>query len=695
MSVWFGAASHGVAAIVYAAIAAILLASHPGGRRAASLHVAVAMSVVWALGTTALLLFGRLGLVSVIVLDALHMLAWTAYTLSWLAPPAIGPKRFVLDRRWLFALSALAGVWAIIAAIVAPFELVAIGAAPGLLTMAFVGLLAVEQVFRNSREEQRRSLWLLCLFLGGIFIIHLFIYSQAALLRGFVGLFWESRGLATAALAPLLVFAIKRQSEWERELFVSRQVAFYTASLLAVGAYFVGMGVVAYVIRALGGQWGLLLEFAFLIVAAGLLVIVLRSSLLQARLKVFLVKHFYRNKYDYRVEWLRLTDALGRAGGPRELAKSALGGLTSIVGAGRGDMWLMRDRDRYDWMVSLETNSVAKPSYSATDPLVRFLGTKGWVIDSQEYAMEPDLYGSAFGHPGNGVLPQGALVIPLDCQGKLLGFVILSRPEELGALNFEDHDILKTAGRQVAMVLAQALAQEQLLETRQFEAINKLSTFLMHDLKNVVAQQELVVANAQRFRDRPEFIDDMITTIRSGAERMRRVLDRLRGAVPEATSRHRTDVSKVIREVRSHCADRQPVPTMQLVDTPMYVDIERDKLNSVITHLIRNAQDATRAEGSIDLSLRFDGTDILITVADTGCGMDQMFIRDRLFRPFDSTKGAKGMGIGAYQVREIVRSAGGDIDVRSEVGVGTEFSVKLPAVVPRGATSAQTVAEEK
>jgi putative PEP-CTERM system histidine kinase len=231
----------------------------------------------------------------------------------------------------------------------------------------------------------------------------------------------------------------------------------------------------------------------------------------------------------------------------------------------------------------------------------------------------------------------------------------------------------------VAAVLAQALVQEKLAETRQFEALNRLSAFLMHDLKNIVAQQELVVANAQRFRHRPEFIDDAFKTIRGNTDRIKKVLEQLSTASKTAASTGRVDVSKVLMEVRSQCADRKPVPEIDLQTQPVWVHMSRDQLVSVFFHLVRNAQDATSPDGRITISLRGGETAHVVTVADTGCGMDEAFVRDRLFRPFDSTKGEQGMGIGAYQARHFVHLAGGELDVTSQPGVGTTFSVRLPA----------------
>jgi signal transduction histidine kinase len=141
------------------------------------------------------------------------------------------------------------------------------------------------------------------------------------------------------------------------------------------------------------------------------------------------------------------------------------------------------------------------------------------------------------------------------------------------------------------------------------------------------------------------------------------------------------DVSKLLMEVRSQCADRNPIPEIDPLLQAAWVRMDRDELGSVLLHLVRNAQDATPADGRIAVRLGGSAGAIVITVTDTGCGMDGAFIRDRLFRPFDSTKGAAGMGIGAYQARHVVRQAGGEVDVRSRPGEGTVFTVRLPAAV--------------
>jgi putative PEP-CTERM system histidine kinase len=582
-------------------------------------------------------------------------------------------------KRLLLTLSIAVGVAAILASLPQASEGGALDrvAYTAMTVMALIALLVVEQVYRNAQQPQRPALRLLCGAVGGVAMLDLFVYSQAALLGAAEPFFWYARGLINVGLLPLIVLGIRRQAGWRRELFISRHVLFYTASLLGVGGYLVVMGVVAYVIRAADREWSVWLELVFLGVAVTVLLLVLFSTNMRAKLRAFLVKHFYRTKYDYRQEWLRLTYSLGQSGDFQQLAYRGLEALARIVGSKRGHLWFARSPGYYEWAASFGSNEPPRLVYDDQHPMVTFMAARSWVIDSEEYVVAPDRYDTAFGSPEDCVLPPNAIIVPLDLQGALQGFVSLTKPGGAEPLNFEDHDILKTAGKQVAVVLAQSLALEKLAETRQFEAMNKMATFLMHDLKNIIAQQQLVVSNAARFRQRPEFFDDAIATVRSGVERMRHVLNQLQGT-SDSVLVGRTDVSKVLMEVRSSCADRQPVPAISAGPAPLWVRMDRMKLVSVLTHLVRNAQDATPPDGSIRLEAKATDTHVICVVSDTGCGMDPEFVRDRLFRPFDSTKGAHGMGIGAYQVREIVRAAGGDVEVMSTPNVGTVFRLRLP-----------------
>ena len=143
-------------------------------------------------------------------------------------------------------------------------------------------------------------------------------------------------------------------------------------------------------------------------------------------------------------------------------------------------------------------------------------------------------------------------------------------------------------------------------------------------------------------------------------------------------AKQRVDLREALMSAAERCQPRLPAPNMQVGDASITVMADLERLTTVFEHLIRNAQDASREDGRITIEADHANGIADVSISDTGEGMSADFIRERLFRPFDSTKGSESMGIGAYQARDYVRALGGQMDVTSEVGVGTTFSVRLP-----------------
>jgi signal transduction histidine kinase len=183
--------------------------------------------------------------------------------------------------------------------------------------------------------------------------------------------------------------------------------------------------------------------------------------------------------------------------------------------------------------------------------------------------------------------------------------------------------------------------------------------------------------NAERHKRNPDFVDDAMETIKGSVKRMRRIMRHLRqGAVDQQTER--VDLTKVMLEVVSKCSDKDPAPVMSAPDHAVVVQGNRERLSSAILHAVRNAQEASDVGGKVTLEIETSGAECRLRIVDSGCGMDSNFVRERLFRPFDSTKGSEGMGIGAYQIRETLRASKGDVVVQSAPGVGTTMVLRLP-----------------
>jgi putative PEP-CTERM system histidine kinase len=562
------------------------------------------------------------------------------------------------------------------------------------LVLAFVGLVNTEQVVRLTPGTLSAALRTCLAGMGGLFAYDLFLYSQAQLLGELDGVAWALRGLLAAVMLVPFTWGVWKMPASEPRVFVSRYVVFYSSAFVAVGLYLTLMAVGGYYVREHGGSWGNALQVVFLCGAAAILVRLLLLESPLRRLRVFISTHFYRNKYDYRITWLRFIDTLSSSEDD-DVRRTVVHAVAQVFSSPGGILFVHDEQSRQfvpvaTWPNHLDAVSGLAP-VSATSEMVAFIRERQWIIDLKEYRRSPDVYRNISLPQLFEANPTLTIVSPLLELDRLAGFFVLHEPPPPFNLTYEDRDLLKTVGRHVATQLAQHDADRRLAESRQFEAYNRLTSFMMHDLKNSVAQLGLVVTNAQRHKRNPEFIDDAIATIANAVDRMTRLIEQLR-STPGRTRSQAVRIDDLVRQAVDRCSLHPTIPTLSIsTDEPMHVLADPDRFAAVLDHVLRNAQEAT-PEGSVSVHLGASQGEVMLVVRDTGAGMDPVFIRERLFRPFDSTKGSKGMGIGAYQAREYVQSLGGHVEVQSSPGEGTAFSIILPvAKVP----SAQTAVRDK
>ena len=680
---------YGLAAIGFTLFAVLLLVNWRGRLEGVLLVVATLLSAAWAtavaLETDTIAHWQMVG-----VLEVLRNTAWLAF-LGRITPAGQGlvglPRHLLSLAPAAFVLVyGLTGI-ALGSPIDAISRVVGVLIVTGLVT-AIAGLVLIEHFYRALQGEARKSMLPLILGLGGILAYDLFLYSHGLLFRGIHTELWSARGFANLLVVPLLLLAARRNRSWSIDVFISRHVVFYTTSVIGIGIYFVVMAVVGYGLRIAGGQWGPVVQATFLFGAGILLAWMVFSAAARARLKVFIAKHFFRSKYDYRVEWLNLTRRLSDDAHGEPLPERCLTAMTRLAMAEGGALWATNELDEKDGYHLIATTGVlakeASPKVPGklllTDTLIEFMAQRRWTVNLSEALRNPET------HPGLIVpdwleqLGPRALVVPLLNNDRLRGIALLYAHKSVGRLSYEDIDLFRVAGMQVAAVLAQAEADRLLAESRQFEAYNRFAAFIMHDLKNVIAQQSLVVRNAAKYRDDPAFIDDALDTVANSVDRMQRLLEQLKRG-QGALQVERVDVARLIdRTVRYH-TDREPLPTAKCSDERIRLRIDRERLAAVLGHLVTNAQDATPSTGHVVIEANLDNGVLVLAVEDDGEGMEEAFIRERLFRPFDSTKGSKGMGIGAYQARQFVESVGGEVRLRSAPGEGTRFEMRFPSAL--------------
>lgn len=402
-------------------------------------------------------------------------------------------------------------------------------------------------------------------------------------------------------------------------------------------------------------------------------------SSLRASFRVHLLKLFGRYRYDYRREWLRFIATLSSARS-EQVHDIAVKAVSQIVKSPGGIAWAkLPDESFYQPVGSWESDIPHRAAVSKESSLVRFLGQRQWIVDLNEMRRHPDRYEGLSLENMFEEHPDWWLIVPLLLGDRLFGFIVLLKPLVTFQLNFEDHDLLKTVGKQVATHINQAEIDRRLAEISQFTTFNRLSSYLMHDLSNLIAQHSLVVQNAERFRNNPDFVDDAFKTIAHSVSRMERLVAQL-SSRPKRPVMQKVDIRDVVERATKRSMQREPKPDLASMDGPIYSQADPEQLATVLEHLIRNAQESIDGRGSVRLRIATQEDSAHVTISDTGCGMSPDFLRERLFRPFDSTKGSESMGIGAYQAREYIRSIGGQVDVTSEFGVGTTFLITLPLV---------------
>ena len=434
-------------------------------------------------------------------------------------------------------------------------------------------------------------------------------------------------------------------------------------------------GAAGYFIRYYGGTWGGTVQIVFFVGSGVLLIVLLFSGNIRAQTRVLLSKHFFSYRYDYREEWLKFTRTL--AASETTVPERIIRAIASLVSSEGGILWAKQDNGAYAVLANWNMPEPDFTQGTELESMTDFVETNAWIIDIEEFRQNPSLYSGLVLPPWLTAMEGAWLIIPLDFNSELCGFALIKHSEIHDSLNWEDRDLLKTAGLQAASHLAQYQSDQALLQTRQFDAFNRLSAYIVHDLKNILAQQSLIVSNAEKHKHKPAFVDDVILTIENSVARMTGLMEQMRSGL-RGSQPTDIDLAQLLGKVVSNHSSQLPVPELEIRPQVPRVFADLEQLFTVFSHIIQNAQEATENTEHVAVRLFSQARQAIVEVEDKGCGMDREFVQNRLFKPFDSTKGLTGMGIGAFESREYIRSLGGDINVDSTPGKGSLFRIILP-----------------
>jgi putative PEP-CTERM system histidine kinase len=497
-------------------------------------------------------------------------------------------------------------------------------------------------------------------------------FSQVPMLIAF-------QGIVALLLVPVFALAARRKERWKVTL--SRKAATSSVLLMAIGTYFVAISAMS---RAL--IWAARNdEVAKIVLAVALsfgFALVAFFPRIGRSLKKLLVEHLFEHRYDYRSEWLRFSATIGdRSRGELSPEERVIRSVADVTESASGLLLLVSPGDKmtvsgsWHWRYALPVGQ----DLSVDPAWLRFLEQTSRIITLDE------IRNQELG-PGDELVPRWLLDaekawagVPLVRSETLLGLIVLGRPAFDRALDWEDFDLLKVIGQQVAMHLADAQSQAELEQARQFDEFNRRFAFIIHDLKNLVSQLSLVSSNAAEHGANPKFQESMAKTLASATAKMTVLLSRLSADGPTSPTLDQVDLGRLLSEIADTRQGQHPI--LLTIQDGCMIRADAEQLRQAIDHLIQNAIEASPDRSPVEMTLATRRENALITISDTGVGMSPEFVRNQLFKPFSSTKQG-GFGIGAAEAKALIEAMGGGLDVMSVEGAGTQFSILLPLLTP-------------
>jgi putative PEP-CTERM system histidine kinase len=661
--------AHALAALLFGMIALSQVRDAAAALPRLTFVVALIATALWALAVAGI----DAGDVATHIAEGLRDLSWLAFMYALVRRDRTAPYARTITLLYATVVAILlAGIGVAIVGTFRPQDLLALASGRVALRMMVTvsALVLVHHLYAAAAPVNRGGIRLLVVALAAMWGVDLVVYAISYVTQSWTNDLVALRGVAVALLAPLFGVAVLRNGDWTLRL--SRSVAWQSLSLAAVILYLLVTVLATSLIAQIGGGYSRVAQTAFVFGSTAAVLTLVSSPWLKAWAKVKLAKHLFRHRYDYRAEWIRFTETLGQMDGTLALEQRVVKAVADLTDCPAG-LLLVPEANGLgvgaEWNWGSEGLSVA---HAGNGPSGHLTGSSR-IIELDAVRSGEDKIEDGSTLPSWIVdEPEAWVLVPLVHLHRLQGAILLARPPVDRALDWEDFDLLRIVGRQVASHLAEARAQEALAEAERFDEFNRRFAFILHDIKNLVSQLTLTARNAERHAHNPDFRADMIATLQDSAGRMNALLARLsQHHIAQAEELRPTELLPLIERV----AGRMSHPIL-VSGNATTAAADPLRLEQMLGHLVQNAIDASSPEDPVHIMVAAEGKRAVIRIVDTGCGMSPAFVRDKLFKPFVSSKPG-GFGIGAFEAQQLADGMGGAVHVSSREGEGTTFQIEL------------------
>jgi putative PEP-CTERM system histidine kinase len=543
----------------------------------------------------------------------------------------------------------------------------------GSLALCILQLALLEALYRKAGDNKWQYKPLV-LSISVCLVFDFVLLAESALFGEVDPQLWAARGFVYAAMVPFIIVAVRRINAWGISVYVSRDIVLQSSLVLVAGIYLCIIAIAGFYIRYIGGSWSNLLQTTFVVLGFAMLALMLFSGAVRRKFKVFIEKHFFANKFDYRLKWLELTQHLRQVDISKpEQYETILQAWIKAIGYSRGCLVKASVNAPLIPLACVNRSALSNDEHILIGRYISKYAKQHWLVDLS------DKFDPFASQQSDLVNTDIQLILPIHTEDQLWGLCLINAPDiDKQKLNWELRDYLMLVTEQISSYLMLMQASKALSENAQFAAFSRMSAFVVHDLKNVKAQIDLTLRNAEKHRNNPAFIDDTFDTLQAMQTRLDNMLSQLSNKRIQSEATTTFNVAQLIQQViTSRCAAKRPLPEF-IAGSDIELSLNKERFASVLYHLIDNAQHATADNGNIRVTLSCESDMVVLQIKDDGCGMSAEFIQQRLFKPFDSTKGNSGMGVGAYDALHFAEQHNGQLLVSSKEGIGTTFTLKLP-----------------